>query len=355
MALYFNGVAVTSVTFNGTLLTQFNVNGVNVLSAPTGFVYSYDGTTTTVLNERYLVDSISVENVLLKTNTGIKLDGSSQAINTGWIPDLSSTQDYTVIARFDTSAPSGSQNRTVFGTQENDFTRAFLLTRHFTQNALRLNMGNATFDTAFGTGIEEVAFTKEATKLTAYRESGVFTYNAVIPVDQPVLPMYVGVRNKGGVLDGFNDGDMDYIYVIPKLMSQTDIEAAQANIERLLYLDNLGNLASDYIDQPTLDLMVLGNGMAFSFSENASCNGQVYDLATKTTKTITNWSASVHSNYTPNGGYQNALITQDANGSHTGLATIDVEADTFLDAQTQFTDENGLTLTDNAGQWEIAK
>jgi hypothetical protein len=72
--------------------------------------------------------------------------------------------------------------------------------------------------------------------------------------------------------------------------------------------------------------------------------------------TITNYADTMRTNaqalpY----GYQNALVEQDAFGVTTGLASIDVKADDFADAQAQFLSENGLTLTDNAGVWEITK
>jgi hypothetical protein len=54
-------------------------------------------------------------------------------------------------------------------------------------------------------------------------------------------------------------------------------------------------------------------------------------------------------------GIQTALLDQDANGVPTGLTSIDVQATDFADAQTQFTNENGLTLTDNSGTWELTK
>jgi hypothetical protein len=59
MAIYFDNAPVTSIKFNGQLLDEFTFNGVQVLSAPTGFdfVYEFDGSAeTSVEGDRYLTN-----------------------------------------------------------------------------------------------------------------------------------------------------------------------------------------------------------------------------------------------------------------------------------------------------------
>ena len=85
-------------------------------------------------------------------------------------------------------------------------------------------------------------------------------------------------------------------------------------------------------------------------------NVKVHPLTNSSLSTITNYADTMRTNAQAlSYGYQNALVEQNAIGVTTGLANIDVKATDFADAQAQFLSENGLTLTDNAGTWEITK
>jgi hypothetical protein len=102
--------------------------------------------------------------------------------------------------------------------------------------------------------------------------------------------------------------------------------------------------------------MAAGNGFAYLMTENENCSGNLTNICTNTTSAVINWTSTMHTNVADHShGIQTALLEQDANGVPTGLATIDVQATDFTDAQTQFSSENGLTLTDNAGTWELTK
>jgi hypothetical protein len=69
---------------------------------------------------------------------------------------------------------------------------------------------------------------------------------------------------------------------------------------------------------------------------------------------VENWSSTMHTNVADHShGIQTALLDQDIFGVPTGLTSIDVQAKDFADAQTQFSNENGLALTDNEGTLEL--
>jgi hypothetical protein len=69
---------------------------------------------------------------------------------------------------------------------------------------------------------------------------------------------------------------------------------------------------------------------------------------------VENWSSTMHTNVADHShGIQTALLKQDTFGVPTRLVSIDVEAKDFIEARTQFADENGLILTDNAGELEL--
>ncbi|CAN8142607.1 hypothetical protein THIOSC15_450003 [uncultured Thiomicrorhabdus sp.] len=107
------------------------------------------------------------------------------------------------------------------------------------------------------------------------------------------------------------------------------------------------------MSSPYDDFVLAASNLSGGFTGTIR-NIKVYDRGGSNLTPVTGYSPTMHvSGQTE--GYQTALIEQDFAGSHTGLATIDVQADTLLDAQTQYANENGLTLTDNLGQWEITK
>jgi hypothetical protein len=183
--------------------------------------------------------------------------------------------------------------------------------------------------------------------------NGSYLTSAIDPNDFSSLSnFFIGDREAGGVK---YSGTINHIKVIPEALDSTVINAHFNNPERTVYLEN-GTLKSDILPQATLDSMAAGNGFAYLLTENENCNGNLTNICTNTTSAVENWSSTMHTNVADHShGIQTALLEQDANGVPTGLTSIDVQATDFADAQTQFSSENGLTLTDNAGIWELTK
>lgn len=83
---------------------------------------------------------------------------------------------------------------------------------------------------------------------------------------------------------------------------------------------------------------------------------KVYPLASSGLTPLANWTPTTSTNAQQlTTGYQCALQELGSFGLPINPVTIDVKADSLADAQAQFTSENGLTLTDNAGTLELYK
>jgi hypothetical protein len=116
------------------------------------------------------------------------------------------------------------------------------------------------------------------------------------------------------------------------------------------YIKVLGSFTPD-VDYLWVGLAVVGGSIGQSV-KITKC--RAFYLTDNYYQPVENWSSTMHTNVADySHGIQTALLDQDANGVPTGLASIDVQADDFADAQTQFSNENGLALTDNEGILEL--
>jgi hypothetical protein len=116
------------------------------------------------------------------------------------------------------------------------------------------------------------------------------------------------------------------------------------------YIKVLGSFTPD-VDYLWVGLAVVGGSTGQSV-KITKC--RAFYLTDNYYRPVENWSSTMHTNVADHShGIQTALLDQDSNGVPTGLTSIDVQATDFADAQTQFSNENGLSLTDNEGILEL--
>jgi hypothetical protein len=347
----------TSIVINGVpraLAGGFYLNGVKILESATGFTYVFDGTAYTDANgDRFLEDVSGTQDIKLVSGRGLQFNGVDQTFNLGTmtvgnnstfiftvekIPDANLRWSYLVSRDYNWNIGINTDGtvriRWQFETQFVNFSNIVVdLSRPIT---LAIVFGND------GEGIH-----------TCMYEDQVGYAQASTVVDFSITNMYFASRGNVG---HFSKVIFRSAINLPEYsFTQQDLAAHLQNPERTVYLEN-GVLKSDILPQVTLDKMAAGNGFAYLMTENENCSGYLTDICTNTTSAVENWSSTMHTNVADHShGIQTALLEQDANGVPTGLATIDVQATDFTDAQTQFSSENGLTLTDNAGTWELTK
>jgi hypothetical protein len=352
MAIYFNGVAVTSITFNGQLLDNFTFNGVQVLSSPVGFTYQYNGTAyTDASGDRFLEDVSGAQDIKLVSGRGLEFNGVDQSVDTNYVPDILS--DFTILIP-------------MYGDASNQYPRhgcetGIYMCRLVTFNGSDLlvsigssESGNIPLGVSDGERYE-LAVVGAGGVCSLYKDGLDLNASFNITGFSPAFSFQIACSNDDKTLENFMSGIISYAYFIPKALTLSEIQAHYNNPEKTLYRE-AGVLKSDILPQATLDSMAAGNGFAYLMTENENCSGNLTNICTNTTSAVINWSSTMHTNVADHShGIQTALLEQDANGVPTGLTSIDVQATDFADAQTQFSSENGLTLTDNAGTWELTK
>jgi hypothetical protein len=345
----------TSFVINGiprALSGGFYLNGVKILESATNFVYSYNGTAYTDSNgERFLEDSLNTQDIKLVSGRGLEFNGVDQTFNLGTmtvgnnstfiftvekIPDVDLSDGYLISSDYNYVIAINSDGtvriRWQYETQIVTFSNIVVdLSRPIT---LAIVFGND------GEGIH-----------TCMYEDQVGYAQASTVVNFSITNMYLASR---GNVNRFSQAIFRSAINLPEYsFTQQDLAAHLQNPERTVYLEN-GTLKSDILPQATLDSMAAGNGFAYLMTENENSNGNLTNICTNTTSAIENWSSTMHTNVADHShGIQTALLDQDANGVPTGIATIDVQAADFADAQTQFSNENGLSLTDNEGILEL--
>jgi hypothetical protein len=315
-------------------------------------LFKFDGTAYTDANgERFLKDSQSTQDIKLVSGRGLQFNGTDQTFNLGTmtagnnstfiftVEEVSGvnvdwgylvSRDYNYVIGIN---PDGIVSiRWNYGTQRVTFSNIVVdLSRPIT---LAIVFGND------GEGIHTCMY--EGQIGYAQADTG-FAFAAT--------NMYLASRGNAG---SFSQVIFRSAINLPEYsFTQQDLAAHLQNPERTVYLEN-GTLKSDILPQVTLDKMAAGDGFAYLMTENENCNGNLTNICTNTTSSVVNWSSTMHTNVADRShGIQTALLEQDANGVPTGLTSIDVQATDFADAQTQFSNENGLALTDNEGTLEL--
>jgi hypothetical protein len=313
-------------------------------------LFKFDGTAYTDANgERFLKDSQSTQDIKLVSGRGLQFNGVDQYVDTGFIPDIS--QPFTMIMPMINSTYSrhgvstaSTKECTVKGISGDNTTFAVDVG----------NVGSVSIPTGCGyLQRYDVTVVSTGSNVTIYRNgvsTGVsFNYTFQTLEDN----FYLMAWNEAGTAGLFMQSTLDGFYFIPQAFTAQEVNQHYNSPEKTIYREN-GVLKSDILPQATLDSMAAGNGFAYLMTENENCSGYLTDICTNTTSAVENWSSTMHTNVADHShGVQTALLEQDANGVPTGLATIDVQATDFTDAQTQFSSENGLALTDNEGTLEL--
>jgi hypothetical protein len=313
-------------------------------------LFKFDGTTYTDSNgDRYLRNAQEKQDIKLVSGRGLQFNGVDQYIDTNYVPDILS--DFTILIPMYGDA-SGQYPR--HGC-ESSLNMCRLVT--FNGSDLLVNIGSSESG-VIPLGVSdgeryELAVVGTGGVCSLYKD-GLDLYSSFnITGVSPTLNFQIACSNDDGYLENFMGGIIDYAYFIPKALTLSEIQAHYQNPEHTVYLEN-GVLKSDILPQATLDSMAAGNGFAYLMTENENCSGYLTDICTNTTSAVINWSSTMHTNVADHShGIQTALLDQDIFGVPTGLTSIDVQAKDFADAQTQFSNENGLALTDNEGTLEL--
>jgi hypothetical protein len=355
MAIYFNGVAVTSITFNGQLLDNFTFNGVQVLSSPVGFTYQYNGTAyTDASGERFLEDVSGTQDIKLVSGRGLQFNGTTQRVLDSYQIDtyFEGFMMYSATWVSDGEALTGcydGTNRFYFGNQGGKLAVG-IGSKSWADASRQFNFGYTV-----GQPINLIITWDASGNFNIYDQNG-----STVSFSEPSYvmndPFSIGAYTSDNNSIGLSASNTVFLAVCGR-KNITSQEATQHfnNPEHTVYLEN-GVLKSDILPQATLDSMAAGNCFAYLMTENENCSGNLTNICTNTTSEVRKWSSTMHTNVADHShGIQTALLDQDANGVPTGLTSIDVQATDFADAQTQFTNENGLTLTDNSGTWELTK
>jgi hypothetical protein len=348
----------TSIVINGVpraLAGGFYLNGVKILESATGFTYVFDGTAYTDVNgERFLEDVSGTQDIKLVSGRGLYFDGSTQRVLDSYQID---TSFECFVMYSATWVPSGDILAGCF-----DGTDRFYFGNRSGKLAVGIGSKSWTdasrqFDFGYTVGqpINLIITWDASGNFNIYDQKG-STASFSEPSFVMNRPFSIGAytRDLGDIIASASN---TVFLVVCGRKNITSQEATQHfnNPERTVYLEN-GVLKSDILPQATLDLMAAGNGFAYLMTDNEGSNGNLTNICTNTTSPVENWSSTMHTNVADQShGIQTALLDQDSFGVPTGLATIDVQATDFTDAQTQFSSENGLTLTDNAGSWELTK
>jgi hypothetical protein len=182
-----------------------------------------------------------------------------------------------------------------------------------------------------------------------YFKDGVFTVDVI---DSVLSGYQFGVNNGGNGI--VISGVVNTFIASPIEFDAATLEQIRLNPEKAFYLDN-NILKSDILDQSVLDAMEAGNGFAYLMTENENCSGSLTNICTGTTTAVSGWLSTMHTNVADHSyGIQTALLTLDANGVPTGLASIDVQEFNFIDTKASL-ENNGLELLDSTGTWELRK
>jgi hypothetical protein len=347
----------TTFVINGVpraLSGGFYLNGVKILESATSFVFSYNGTAYADSNgERFLEDSLNTQDIKLVSGRGLEFNGVDQTFNLGTMTvGNNSTFIFTV-----EKVPSVNLNTRYLISR--DYNWAIGINSNGTVSirwhsaTTYVNFSNVVVDLSRPITLAIVFGNNgEGIHTCMYKDQVGYAQGSTV-VNFTTTDMYLASRGNVG---NFSQVIFRSAINLPEYsFTQQDFAAHLQNPERTVYLEN-GTLKSDILPQATLDSMAAGNGFAYLMTENENCSGYLTDICTNTTSAVENWSSTMHTNVADHShGVQTALLEQDANGVPTGLATIDVQATDFTDAQTQFSSENGLTLTDNAGTWELTK
>jgi hypothetical protein len=403
----------TSIVINGVpraLAGGFYLNGVKILESATGFTYVFDGTAYTDVNgDRYLENVSGTQDIKLVSGRGLEFNGVDQYIElNGYVNQLIYFKDGVFTVDVIDSVLSGYQfgvnnggngivisgvvntfiaspiefdaatleqirlnpERTVYlenGVLKSDILPqatldsmaasngfAYLMTENESCNGYLRNLAtsdslalldNVSSDWIAGRGKSTITYDADgviATKSTtttfapAIQLSGIEAFKPIV--------IELEIENPNNMLVYPRAGDSQEIKSggVVTLITQTNES----------YINVLGSFTPD-VDYLWVGLVVVGGSTGQSV-KITKC--RAFYLTDNYYQPVENWSSTMHTNVADQShGIQTALLDQDSFGVPTGLATIDVQATDFTDAQTQFSSENGLTLTDNAGTWELTK
>jgi hypothetical protein len=301
-------------------------------------------------------DSIDVAAALedqkmkLVSGRGLEFNGVDQYIDTNYVPDILS--DFTILIPM---YGDGSDQYPRHGC-ESSLNMCRLVT--FNGSDLSVNIGSSESG-VIPLGVSdgeryELAVVGEGGICSLYKDGLDLNASFSITGFSPTLNFQIACSNDDGTLEHFMSGIIDYAYFIPKALTLSEIQAHYNNPEKTLYLE-AGVLKSDILDQSALDAMEAGNGFAYLMTENEGCNGNLTNICTGTTTAVSGWLSTMHTNVADHSrGIQTALLTLDANGVPTGLASIDVQEFNFIDTKASL-ENNGLELSDSTGTWELTK
>jgi hypothetical protein len=409
MAIYFNGVAVTSITFNGQLLDNFTFNGVQVLSSPVGFTYQYNGTAyTDASGERFLEDVSGTQDIKLVSGRGLQFNGVDQYVElNGYVNQLIYFKDGVFTVDVIDSVLSGYQfglnnggngivisgvvnmfiatpiefdaatleqirlnpERTVYlenGVLKSDILPqatldsmaasngfAYLMTENESCNGYLRNL--ATSDSlALLDNVSSDWIAGRGKSTITYDADGVIATKSDASTFAPAIQLS-GIEAFKSIVIELEIENPSNLTVYPRTGDSQEIKNGVVNLipqSNESYINVLGSF-TPYEDYLWIGLVVVGGSVGQSV-KITKC--RVFYLTDNYYHPVENWSSTMHTNVADHShGIQTALLDQDANGVPTGLTSIDVQAADFTDAQTQFSSENGLTLTDNAGAWELTK
>jgi hypothetical protein len=301
-------------------------------------------------------DSIDVAGVLedqkmkLVSGRGLEFNGVDQYIDTNYVPDILS--DFTILIPMYGDASDQYPRHGC----ESSLNMCRLVT--FDGSDLLVNIGSSESG-VIPLGVSEgeryeLAVVGAGGVCSLYKDGLDLNASFSITGVSPTSDFQIACSNDDGTFENFMSGVLDYAYFIPKALTLSEIQAHYNNPEKTLYIE-AGVLKSDILDQSVLDAMESGNGFAYLMTENENCNGSLTNICTGTTTAVSGWLSTMHTNVADHSrGIQTALLTLDANGVPTGLASIDVQEFNFIDTKASL-ENNGLELLDSTGTWELRK